>query len=55
MEQNREHMAVIEVNNGKLLRLIADEGYILRSKNGRKFPKVLTDPKRAESWTAVPI
>lgn len=53
-EKNKfEHMTVKEEKGGRLLRLTADDGYILRSKNGRKRHEVLTDPKRAEGWKAV--
>ena len=55
-EQNKwEHMTVVEEKGGKLLRLTADDGYILKSRNGHKRQEVLTDPKRAEGWQAVEV
>ena len=55
-EQNKwEHMTVVEEKGGKLLRLTADKGYILKSRNGHKRKSILTDPKRAEGWQSVKV
>ena len=48
-------MTVVEEKGGKLLRLTADDGYILKSRNGHKRKSILTDPKRAEGWQAVKV
>lgn len=53
MDNKFEHMTVTEEKGGRLLRLTADDGYVLKSRNNHKRKSVLTDPKRAEGWTAV--
>lgn len=50
-----EHIQVTEEKDGRLLRLIAEDGYILQSKSGVRRQSVLTDPKRAEGWSAVEV
>ena len=53
-EQNKwEHMSIVEEKGGKLVRITADEGYILESKHGTRRHSVLILARNAQNWEAV--